>query len=79
MNIQLEKALLIEQLQHVNDADLIRAIKSLLRYGQKKEEESKDLLIPEWHKDIVRKRLEEATKHPEKLLSWDDMMKELES
>jgi hypothetical protein len=36
------------------------------------------LPVPEWHKDIVRKRIAESKKHPNKLLSWDDVMKELD-
>jgi hypothetical protein len=79
MNIQLEKARIIEQLQQINDADLIMAFKSLLEYSSKKQNSHKDLPVPEWHKGIVRKRIAEAKKHPEKLLSWEDVMKELDS
>jgi hypothetical protein len=76
MNIQLEKEHIIEQIQQINDVDLIKALKSLLSYSQKKQEVE---LIPEWHKSIVRKRLSEAQAHPETLLTWDDMMQELDS
>ena len=79
MNIQLEKDFIIEQLKHVNDADLIHALKSLLTYSMKKEDGSNELLVPEWHKEIVRQRLAEAKAHPEKLISWDEIMKELEN
>jgi hypothetical protein len=34
--------------------------------------------VPEWHKTIVRKRLADAKAHPENLLTWDDMMQELD-
>jgi hypothetical protein len=78
MNIQLEKAYIIEQLQQIEDADLIHAIKSLLKYGSKKEE-MKDFLIPEWQKEMVLERLAELKAHPEKALSWDDIMEELDS
>ena len=77
MNIQLEKASIIEQIQHIDDADIIHAIKSFLNYGSKKEE-MKDLLIPEWQKDMVLERLAELKAHPEKALSWDDIMEELD-
>jgi hypothetical protein len=79
MNIQLEKARIIEKLQQINDADLIMAFKSLLDYSSKRQNSHKELPIPEWHKDIVRKRIADAKKHPEKLLYWDDVMKELDS
>jgi hypothetical protein len=78
MNIQLEKARIIEKLQQVNDADLILAFKSLLEYGFKKQNEAPEISIPEWHKNIVRKRLKHAQEHPETLLTWDDIMKEVE-
>mgnify|MGYP001548122826 CR=1 FL=1 len=79
MNIQLEKDLIIKQFQQINDADLIKAFKSLLDYSLKKQNESGEHIIPEWHKDVVRKRLADAKAHPEKLLSWDDVMQELDN
>ena len=79
MDIQLEKAIIIEQFQQINDADLIKAFKSLLDYSLKKQKEIKAQDVPEWHKDIVRNRLAHAKAHPETLLSWDDVMQELDS
>lgn len=79
MNIELEKELIIRQFEQINDADLIRAIKSLLQYSLKKQEEVENHIVPEWHKNIVRKRLAEAKANPQNLLSWDDIMKELDS
>ena len=67
---------MIEQIQHVNDADLIHALKSLLKYSAKKED-MKDLIIPEWQKEMVLERLAKLKAHPEKALSWDDIMDEL--
>jgi hypothetical protein len=78
MNIQVEKAFIIEQLQQIEDADLIHAIKLLLKYSSKKEE-IKDFIIPEWQKEMVLERLAELKAHPEKALSWDDIMEELDS
>ncbi len=78
MNIQLEKARIIEKLQDINDADLIMTFKSLLEYGSKKQKEIKEISIPDWHKDIVRKRLIDSKEHPEKILTWEDLMKEIE-
>jgi|APCry1669190288_1035285.scaffolds.fasta_scaffold21375_3 hypothetical protein len=78
MDIQLEKALIIEQLKHIDDADLIHALKSLLKYSSKKEE-MKDFIVPEWQKELVRQRRTELKDHPEGALSWDDIMEELDS
>jgi hypothetical protein len=36
MNIQLEKALIIDQLKNINDADLIRTLQSVLNNSLKK-------------------------------------------
>ncbi len=41
--------------------------------------QEEDSVVPEWHKNIVRKRLADAKAHPEHLLTWDDMMKELDN
>ena len=78
MNIQIEKAFIIEQLKHIEDVDLIHAIKSLLKYSSKKED-AHDFIIPEWQKEIVLKRRAEMEAHPDKSLSWDDIMEELDS
>jgi len=66
-------------LQQINDTDLIVAFKSLLKYSSKRQTLAKEIPIPKWHKNIVRKRISEAKKHPEKMLTWDDVMKELDS
>ena len=79
MNLTLEKARIIEQLQQVNDADLLKAVKSLLDFSLKTKTKGNEMEIPEWHKTIVRKRIVHAKKHPETLLSWDDVMNELDS
>lgn len=78
MNIELEKALIIKQFQQINDADLIKAFKSLLEYGIKQQEHISENDVPEWHKNVVRQRLADAKAHPEKLLSWDEVMNELD-
>jgi hypothetical protein len=75
MNIQLEKAHIIEQVQQINDADLIKALKSLLEYSVKKQAGP---VVPEWHKAIVKKRLAKAKTDPASVLSWEDVMQELE-
>ena len=78
MNIQLEKAFIIEQLKQIEDADLIQAIKSLLKYSARKEE-MKDFIIPEWQKKLVLERRAELKANRDGALSWDDIMGELDS
>lgn len=39
MNIQAQKAIIIEQFKQVNDVNLINAIKNILDYALKKEQE----------------------------------------
>jgi hypothetical protein len=75
MNIQAEKAIIIEQFKKVNDVNLINAIKSLLDYASMKEKEIYD--IPEDHQRLVMERFEEIKKNPERLLDWDEAKKSL--
>ncbi|NEW80811.1 MAG: hypothetical protein GZ094_00370 [Mariniphaga sp.] len=75
MNIQAEKAIIIEQFKKVNDVNLISAIKSLLEYAAKKEKESYD--IPEDHQKLVMERFDEIRKNPERLLDWEEAKKSL--
>jgi len=35
--------------------------------------EQEKILIPEEHKNIVRQRIRESNKNPERLLDWDDI------
>jgi hypothetical protein len=75
MNIDTEKALIIEQVKLVNDTDLIKAIKSLLDYGTKRGNEKYE--IPEAQQNLVMERFEDTRKNPEKLLDWDEARKTL--
>jgi len=75
MNIQAEKAIIIEQFKKVDDVNLISAIKSLLDYALNKEKEIYD--IPEGHQKLVMERFEEARKNPERLLDWEEAKKSL--
>ena len=40
--------------------------------------EQEDMDIPDWHKDIVRQRLEDYQKQPDSALDFDDVMDEIE-
>ena len=43
------------------------------KYDQLEKEENEMFDVPEWHKDIVRKRLEDYKKNPDNILDWDDV------
>ena len=75
MNIQTQKALIIEQFKQVEDVNLINAIKSMLDYALKKE--PKSIVIPEDHQKLVMKRFKEAQNNPNSLLDWDEAKKTL--
>jgi hypothetical protein len=77
MNIQAEKAIIIEQFRQVNDVNLIRAIKNMLDYALKKEQENID--IPEAHQKLVMERFDKVRNDPESLLDWDEAKKTLKS
>lgn len=76
MDIQAEKAIIIEQFKQINDVNLIHAIKNMLDYAFKKEQEGQ---IPEEHQKLVLERLEEVRKNPERLVDWEEAQKALES
>jgi hypothetical protein len=75
MNLQAEKAIIIEQFKQVDDVNLIHAIKNMLDYALKKEKESLD--IPEAHQKMVIERFDKVRKNPERLLDWDEAKKTL--
>jgi hypothetical protein len=77
MNIQAQKAIIIEQFMQVNDIRLINAIKSMLDYALKKEQES--LEVPEAHQKLVLERFDKVRKNPERLLDWDEAKKTLKA
>lgn len=57
MNLQLQKSSLIKKIELINDADLLKTVKSIIDYGLKnKDMEVQELIIPEWQKKIVRDR-----------------------
>ena len=77
MNIQAQKALIIEQFKQVNDVNLISAIKNLLDYALKQEQTN--LFIPLAHQKLVMERFDNVPKDPDSLLDWDEAKKTLES
>jgi hypothetical protein len=77
MNIQAEKAIIIEQFRQVDDVNLIHAIKNMLDYALKKEKESLD--IPEAHQKLVMERFDKVRENPERLLDWDEAKRTLKA
>lgn len=77
MNVQAQKAIIIEQFKQVDDVNLIHAIKNILDYALKKEKESID--IPEAHQKLVMERFNKVRKSPERLLDWDEAKKTLKA
>lgn len=77
MNLQTQKARIIEQVQQLNDSDLIAAIKSMLDYAHKKEQNVYD--IPESHQNLVMERFNKTKENPERLLDWDEAKKTLKA
>lgn len=77
MNIQAEKAIIIEQFKQVNDVNLIHAIKNMLDYALKKEQEIHE--VPEAHQKLVMERFEKVRKDPDRLLDWDEAKKTLKA
>jgi len=77
MNVQAQKAIIIEQFKQVNDVNLINAIKNMLDYALKKEQEIFD--VPEAHQKLVMERFDKVRKNPERLLDWDEAKKKLKA
>ena len=77
MNVQAQKAIIIEQFKQVNDINLINAIKNMLDYALKKERESLD--IPEAHQKLVMERFDKVKNNPERLLDWNEAKKTLKA
>lgn len=77
MDIQTQKDVIIEQFKLLNDENLIQAIKNLLEYALKKEQES--LEVPEAHQKIVMERFNKVRKNPDRLMDWDEAKKMLKA
>ena len=73
MNIELEKLQIIEELNHVNDEWLLKAIKRLLGLDYPEND------IPEEHKRILDSRIKEYESGEAKLVDWEDVKKRLSS
>lgn len=76
MNIQAQKAIIIEQFKQVNDINLINAIKSMLDFAQDKQESSFE--VPDAHQKLVLDRFKKIRNNPKRLIDWDEAQKTLE-
>ncbi len=77
MDIQTQKEAIIKQFKQLNDENLIQAIKNLLDYALKKEQEGLD--VSEEHQKLVMKRFNKVRKNPDRLLDWDEAEKTLKA
>lgn len=77
MDLQAEKAIIIEQFKQVTDINLVHAIKNMLDYASKKEADVYN--IPEEHQQLVMQRFEQVRQNPDRLLDWDEAKKTLTS
>ena len=73
MDIQTEKANIINQFKLINDIDLINAIKSLLEYARSKEKTECLEDIPENHQATVRSRVRKYKDSPDSYLTWQEI------
>ncbi len=77
MDIQTQKDTIIEQFKQLKDENLIQAIKNLLEYALKKEQESNG--IPESHQKLVMDRFDKVRNDPDRLLDWEEAKKTLKT
>jgi hypothetical protein len=77
MNIQAQKAIIIEQFKQINDINLLNEIKKLLESALKKDQESLD--ISDNHQKLVLERFDTVRKNPERLLDWEEAKKSLKT
>lgn len=77
MDIQSQKAIIIEQFKKVDDINLINAIKSILDFASKKKDDLDD--IPEEYQKLVMDRLKKVRNNPELLLDWEKVKAQLKA
>ena len=70
MNIELKKREIAAEIENLQDEKLLWAISRLLHLDDESE-------VPEWHKEVVRERVEKYEKKSGKMLDWEDVQKKL--
>jgi len=77
IDIQAQKALVIEKFKQVDDINLINAIKNILDYALEKEKDIYE--IPLAHQELVLERYKKVRKDPKRLMDWEEAKKTLKS
>jgi hypothetical protein len=72
MNIDAERNQIIEQINHVDDINVLKAIKNLLMFASAKEKVF-DLIISDEQKEMVRSRVKKYETDPNNVLSWNEV------
>lgn len=75
IDIQAQKAVIIEQLNQINNKNLIKAIKDMLDTALKEE---KEYDTPKEHEDVIQEHIEEYKNNPSGLTIVKDNQKDLE-
>mgnify|MGYP001551141992 CR=1 FL=1 len=70
MNIEIKKQEIKAEIENLQDEKVLWAILRLLHLDDEGE-------VPEWHKEIVRERVERYEKGNGKMLKWDEVQKKL--
>jgi len=70
MDIELKKREIKEEIEKTEDEKLLWAIARLLHIDDDGE-------VPEWHKTVVRERMEKYDKQNGKLVDWDEAQKDI--
>lgn len=70
MNIELKKKEIKQEIENLHDEKVLWAISRLLHLDDEGE-------TPEWHKEIVRERVEKYESGEGKMLDWEDAQKRL--
>ena len=78
MNIEAERNQIIEQLNHVEDINVLNAIKNLLAFASKKEKVF-DIIVSEEQKEMVRSRVKKYKANPDNVRSWNDVEAKLKN
>lgn len=70
MNIELKKREIKEEIEKTEDEKLLWAIARLLHIDD-------DGDVPEWHKTVVRERIEKYGKEKGQMLDWEEEKKDI--
>ncbi len=70
MDIELEKKLIIDEINNIRDEWILKAIKKLLDIDYQEE-------VSEEHQQILDDRIAFYEANPSQVLEWDDVKKEL--